>query len=409
MNEKKAECYNGEPCDESKCEAASICIGEQQSEEDRKADRQAILDAAHRGKVMRLRDLPTQYDELRSWISAKYGTAHILAVLNDEYARLKWYTRDSVIGVVVHLPTEKRPQGYIGATASSRAPNPGETWTRVNDLADGPYCKETWDRVVADAAFWDVLPLEVDLGGKKAAPDATTYPVVGMKTRSEALKPWGLDADGDELMPIKTIGVDPAKGGADQTVSQAVEGEEGVPPADGTLDAITRALQGDTDCGLSVALDKLVAESYEKWATAAYDRGEQMPAGMDSRIITDNPEYDKHTNSVYPSTVTVGATEYSISRVMTPVCTSHAVQEANNVRSNIIEMVRSYVDELARRKALNMSDGATRPLIYMNVVAGTVKCYNGSDCDADKCGAARYYVYGFNFVKVIREVVSLEA
>ena len=164
------------PSQEKKCRPSDAPLPDDAvGQLDRAADRMQDIERGHGGKVMRLRDLPTQYDELRSWISAKYGTAHILAVLDDEYARLKWYTRDSVIGVVVHLPTEKRPQGYIGATASSRAPNPGETWTRGNDLADGPYCRETWDRVVADAAFWDALPLEFDLRSRieRAADNAT--------------------------------------------------------------------------------------------------------------------------------------------------------------------------------------------------------------------------------------------
>ena len=150
--------------------------------EDRAEDRQTMLEREHGGKLMRVRDLPEKYNEVKAWLGGRYSSRNILAVLNDERLRLKWYTRDSKISVVIVLPGQGNSlHGYIGATRECRAPRPGETWTRGNDMADGSYCHETWLRVIADAAFCDVLPLDV-------FSDVTDITRQGLMTKSEIEK-----------------------------------------------------------------------------------------------------------------------------------------------------------------------------------------------------------------------------
>lgn len=39
---------------------------------------------------------------------------------------------------------------YLGCTMTNRYPDPGETWLRGCDLADGKRTVETWNRIVAD-------------------------------------------------------------------------------------------------------------------------------------------------------------------------------------------------------------------------------------------------------------------
>lgn len=163
----------------------------QQTEEDRAVDRLKILEDAHGGKLMRVEDLPPRYDEVKSWMGGRYGSRNVLAVLNDERLGLKWYTRDSLISVRIRLPGQGCDNGYIGAIRHARAPRPGETWTRGNDMADGPYCKETWDRVIADAAFCDIVC--------PALFEDNDLLTRGLKSRKEAFKPWGLDAAGDKV------------------------------------------------------------------------------------------------------------------------------------------------------------------------------------------------------------------
>ncbi len=49
---------------------------------------------------------------------------------------------------------------YLGCTVSSRMPRPGETWTRGNDLADGSFAIETWDRILRDIVGYELKAIE---------------------------------------------------------------------------------------------------------------------------------------------------------------------------------------------------------------------------------------------------------
>jgi len=44
--------------------------------------------------------------------------------------------------------------GYLGCTASTRMPRAGEDWARGNDLADGKFCQETWNRILVSPILW---------------------------------------------------------------------------------------------------------------------------------------------------------------------------------------------------------------------------------------------------------------
>ena len=120
------------------------------------------------GKLSLVADLPEEYADLKRWVERmKFGRNNVLAVVAADGVRVKWYTRDDVISVSVRLPGEAREQGYLGGYSSARAPRPGETWTRGNDLADGPYCEETWNAILSDAAGLSALPLEITLSNER--------------------------------------------------------------------------------------------------------------------------------------------------------------------------------------------------------------------------------------------------
>ena len=121
------------------------------------------LETDHGGKLMRIDDLPPAYADLREWLKPRFGLRNILVVQRPNSLRLVWYTRDNVFYVSVRLPTEG-DTGYIDAVASRRCPRAGETWVRGNDLADGPYTRDTLLRVMMDAAIWDSLSLQIELG-----------------------------------------------------------------------------------------------------------------------------------------------------------------------------------------------------------------------------------------------------
>ena len=50
---------------------------------------------------------------------------------------------------------------YLGCGASSRKWRAGEDWHRGNDRHDGPFCRETWDKIVRDILRYELTKLEV--------------------------------------------------------------------------------------------------------------------------------------------------------------------------------------------------------------------------------------------------------
>ena len=46
---------------------------------------------------------------------------------------------------------------YLGCIADARTPRAGETWTRGNDLHDGPLSPETWHRILADIVAYEMV------------------------------------------------------------------------------------------------------------------------------------------------------------------------------------------------------------------------------------------------------------
>lgn len=59
--------------------------------------------------------------------------------------RFYFYTHDHKYAITVVW--EEGKKGYMGCIASCRKPRAGEDWTRGNDLPDGPYCYETWEKI----------------------------------------------------------------------------------------------------------------------------------------------------------------------------------------------------------------------------------------------------------------------
>ena len=50
--------------------------------------------------------------------------------------------------------------GYLGCIASSRKPRAGEEWSRGNDLADGPFCYETWLKILGDIVGYELVKIQ---------------------------------------------------------------------------------------------------------------------------------------------------------------------------------------------------------------------------------------------------------
>lgn len=97
-----------------------------------------------------MKELTGDNDRLvRAW--REYGRSHaILATATHHYH----------IAAVFPGEREDSPYGYLGCIASSRVIRAGESRTRGNDLADGPFSRETWDRIVRDIVRYELVAIE---------------------------------------------------------------------------------------------------------------------------------------------------------------------------------------------------------------------------------------------------------
>jgi len=50
-------------------------------------------------------------------------------------------------------------KSYIGCTVSARKERAGENWKRGNDLPDGPFNKETWNRIIYAIVNYELVKL----------------------------------------------------------------------------------------------------------------------------------------------------------------------------------------------------------------------------------------------------------
>lgn len=81
---------------------------------------------------------------------------------DDSRGTIKFWTEkhEYTLTVKTRALSEDRPS-YLGCVASLRAPRPGEDWTRGNDLPDGLFCRETFDRIMRGVVAYEMLEVDV--------------------------------------------------------------------------------------------------------------------------------------------------------------------------------------------------------------------------------------------------------
>jgi len=65
------------------------------------------------------------------------------------------YTRTHSYSIKARIQTGQ--PSYLGCIASARKPLAGEAHTRGNDLADGYFTQDTWNRIVADILSYELV------------------------------------------------------------------------------------------------------------------------------------------------------------------------------------------------------------------------------------------------------------
>ncbi len=97
-------------------------------------------------KIETLKEFPELYDWLKEL--GRFRKLEDYIYISDhkkDEIRLKIFTKEHSYMIVVQLPSEENPKGYLGTYSQCRKPRAGEEWTRGNDLPDGIYSKETWN------------------------------------------------------------------------------------------------------------------------------------------------------------------------------------------------------------------------------------------------------------------------
>lgn len=61
---------------------------------------------------------------------------------------------------------------YLGATVTSRIARPGEGWLRGNDLPDGAFSRETFDKIIRAVAAYELVPLDPEVASVGVAEEA---------------------------------------------------------------------------------------------------------------------------------------------------------------------------------------------------------------------------------------------
>lgn len=99
--------------------------------------------------------------DLKSWISslryAKWERDVFIANETETEIKLWLYSDTNLYAIDASNPSEERPLGYLGCVVSSRKPRAGETWTRGNDLSDGPLMIDIWHRILGDIVSFEMV------------------------------------------------------------------------------------------------------------------------------------------------------------------------------------------------------------------------------------------------------------
>lgn len=73
---------------------------------------------------------------------------------HPEAGRLTFCTATQMYSINFH-------DNYLGCGASCRTARPGETWLRGNDLPDGKFSRETWDKILLGILGYELVALDV--------------------------------------------------------------------------------------------------------------------------------------------------------------------------------------------------------------------------------------------------------
>lgn len=93
-----------------------------------------------------------------SWIGP--DKIDVLNPAGDKTLHLTIYTDTHSYKITATEQSKEKPNGYLGCIASCRKPLTGETWTRGNDLPDGPLSVKTFTAIMYAIVGYELLKIE---------------------------------------------------------------------------------------------------------------------------------------------------------------------------------------------------------------------------------------------------------
>jgi len=111
--------------------------------------------------------LRDEFPELARWIKSicRYGKTEdmIIADYKDNRLSITFYTKEYQYHISAKLSkpnldnSENNNYGYLGCTVTTRKPRAGEDWNRGNDLPDGKYSEETWNKIINGIIAYELV------------------------------------------------------------------------------------------------------------------------------------------------------------------------------------------------------------------------------------------------------------
>jgi hypothetical protein len=108
----------------------------------------------------------TKHQQLERWLTELCFPADRKTLINESaghggpgeiYREFSFFTNDHEY--VIHAKDVDGEEGYLGCQVLTRKPRAGESWTRGNDLPDGPFNRETWYKIIFGIVRYELVKL----------------------------------------------------------------------------------------------------------------------------------------------------------------------------------------------------------------------------------------------------------
>jgi len=121
-------------------------------------------DKAYKPKPKYSLEVLNEFPDLHKWLEelSRYKKVEDFVYIADykkeeKSISVQIFTKEHYYTIVAKLPSDKKPEGYFGTYGSCRKPRAGENWWRGNDLPDGEYKRETWERFLNSFIAYELV------------------------------------------------------------------------------------------------------------------------------------------------------------------------------------------------------------------------------------------------------------